>query len=304
MRVLVTGASGLLGTALVRALREHGHTVRRLGRGGDAEHVWDPERGVLPTTATAGLDAVVHLAGAGVAGLWTAGRRRAIRDSRVRGTELLCARLAAQPEPPQALLSASAVGYYGDRADMPLPEDSDSGSGFLAETCLEWERATQPAAQRGVRVVRLRLGVVLSATGGALPRMLPVFRAGLGGRLGNGRQFMSWITLDDAVAVIEHALVTTNLRGAVNVVAPQAVTNAEFTRILARVLGRPAWLPVPALVLRMLLGAMADEMLLASARAVPRQLEATGFRFRAATLEDALRQVLARPARTGAYGGS
>ena len=300
MRVLVTGASGLLGRALVQALREHGHNVRRLGRGGDVEHVWDPERGILPPAASVSLDAVVHLAGASVAGLWTAGRRRAIRDSRVHGTRLLCDCLAAQPEPPPTLLSASAVGYYGDRADMPLPEDSESGTGFLAETCLEWERATQPAAQRGVRVVRLRLGVVLTAAGGALPRMLPVFRAGLGGRLGNGRQFMSWITLDDAVAAMEHALVTTNLRGAVNVVAPQAVTNADFTRTLARVLGRPAWLPVPAPVLRMLLGAMADEMLLASARAVPQQLEATGFRFHAATLEEALRQQLGRPVRTGA----
>lgn len=294
MHVLVTGASGLLGSALVHSLRAQGHSVRRLGRGDRADHVWDPDHGVLPPAAVSGIDAVVHLAGASIAGRWTASRRRAIRDSRIVGTRLLCERLTAQPEPPKTLLSASAVGYYGDRADTPLPEDSESGTGFLAETCLEWERATASAAERGLRVVLLRFGIVLAASGGALPRLLPVFRAGLGGRLGNGRQYMSWILLDDAVAAIEHAL-TTPLRGAVNVVAPEQVTNAMFTRTLARVLGRPALLPVPAPLLRLLLGSMAEETLLASARAVPQVLQAAGFQYRAPTLEAALRQELGQP---------
>ncbi|HZM14827.1 MAG TPA: TIGR01777 family oxidoreductase [Candidatus Krumholzibacteria bacterium] len=303
MQVLVTGASGLLGSALAAALREQGHGVRRLGRGGDVEHVWDPRRGILAASVWDGIEAVAHLAGESVAGFWTPSKKRAIHDSRVLGTKLLCESLAASPQRPRLLLSASAVGFYGDRADAPLTEEDEGGTGFLAETCLEWEGATVAAETAGMRVVRLRFGVVLARGGGMLKPIVPLFRCGLGGRLGDGRQFMSWIALEDAVAAMLHALATTSLRGAVNVVALEPVTNAEFTRTLARVLHRPALLPAPAFALRFLLGAMADDMLLASARVLPRRLLDTGFRHRHPVLEEALRAVL-QPSRARAGGST
>ena len=303
MQVLVTGASGLLGRALVAALRQQGHGVRRLGRGGEVEHVWDSRHGILPASAWDGIEVVAHLAGESVVGFWTGRKMRAIHDSRVLGTKLLCDSLAASPQRPRLLLSASAVGFYGDRADAPLSEEDEGGTGFLAETCVEWEGATAAAETAGMRVVRLRFGVVLARGGGMLKQIVPLFRCGLGGRLGDGRQFMSWIALEDAMAAVLHALATPSLRGAVNVVAPEPVTNGEFTRTLARVLHRPAPLPVPAFALRLLLGAMADDMLLASARVLPRRLLDTGFRHGHPVLEEALRAVL-QPPRSRAGGST
>ncbi len=295
MNVLLTGASGLIGRALTVGLHARGHSVRPLARGGKPEASWDPLRGVLPADVMSGIDAVVHLAGESIAGLWTGAKKRAIRDSRLLGTRLLCTRMAELPRPPSVLVTASAIGYYGDRAEATLTEADESGSGFLAETCLKCESATAPLETLGVRVVRVRFGLVLAADGGILARMVGPFRYGLGGHLGDGRQFMSWVGLEDAVGVLMHVLDTQSLRGAVNAVAPVPVTNAEFTRTLARVLHRPARFHVPAFLLRALFGRMADECVLASARVLPQQLEASGYRFRHPELESALRHVLALP---------
>ena len=251
MNVLVSGSSGLVGSALVAALNADGHRVKRLVRAAvrDAEDEvgWDPAGGVLDPAGLEGLDAVVHLAGENIAsGRWTTAKKARIRDSRVKGTELLCQTLARLDRPPKTLVSTSAVGYYGDRGDEVLTEDSPPGHGFLAEVCEAWEAATEPAAAKGIRVVRLRIGVVLSPRGGALAKMLPAFKMGLGGRIGNGRQYMSWITLDDLVGVIRFALTNNELSGPVNAVSPNPVTNLEFTKTLGRVLHRPTVLPLPA----------------------------------------------------------
>jgi len=257
-RIVVSGASGLVGSALTASLEAAGHHVVRLVRRqvapGAREIAWDPVAGRIDAEALCGLDALVHLAGENIAaGRWTAGRKERIRASRVQGTRLIAEALAGLDRPPRVLVNASAIGFYGDRAGEWMDEDASPGSGFLSDTCAEWERATVPAAEAGVRVVLLRIGVVLSTDGGALPRMLPIFRYGLGGRLGDGRQQMSWIALADLVRVVEHALSDDSLEGVVNAVAPEPVTNAEFTKILAAVLGRPALLPVPAVALRILL---------------------------------------------------
>ncbi|MCS6924294.1 MAG: TIGR01777 family oxidoreductase [Candidatus Binatia bacterium] len=300
MRIVVTGASGLIGSALVPFLTTGGHQVTRLVRSqprpGAAEVQWDPLAGRLEATALEGVDAVVHLAGENVAaGRWTAARKAAIRDSRVRGTQVLCDALARLSRPPRVVVSASAIGYYGDRGDELLREDSAPGAGFLAEVCRAWEAATQPAVQKGIRVVLLRFGVVLSPAGGALAKMLLPFKIGLGGVVGSGKQYMSWIGIDDAVGAIHHVLHTEALQGPVNVVAPHPVTNAEFTATLARVLRRPALVPLPAVAARLVFGEMADALLLASARVEPTRLLATAYSFRHATLEDALRHVLGMP---------
>lgn len=238
-------------------------------------------------------DAFVHLAGENIAaGRWTRARKARIRDSRVKVTRRLCESLAGLSQPPKVLVSASAVGYYGDRGEEVLTEESPAGMGFLSEVCRGWEAACEPAVQKGIRVVNLRTGMVLSAAGGVLPRMLLPFRMGLGGRIGSGRQFMSWIDLDDLVGVIFHALTCDTLAGPVNAVAPNPVINLEFTRTLGRVLRRPTFFCVPAWALRLALGEMADELLLASARVAPARLAASGYVFRYPELEGALRHVL------------
>jgi hypothetical protein len=299
-RVALTGASGLVGSALAAYLSTGGHRVVRLVRRdpdpGAAEIGWDPASGRIDRAGLEGLDAVVHLAGENIAsGRWNEARKRRIRESRVRGTRLLAEALASLERPPRVLVSASAIGFYGDRGDERLLEESASGTGFLPEVCREWEAATGAAEDRGVRVVHLRIGIVLSPAGGALRAMLLPFRLGLGGKIGSGRQFLSWISLDDLVGAIHHSIETESLRGAVNAVAPHPVTNGEFTRTLGRVLRRPTVLRVPAFAARLALGEMAQDLLLASMHAEPGRLAATGYRFRDPDLEGALRHLLGRP---------
>jgi uncharacterized protein (TIGR01777 family) len=290
--IAVSGASGLVGSALVAFLDAAGHRVRPFVRGAagppGAIH-WDPARGTIDGAALAGVDAVVHLAGESVAGgRWTAARKERIRASRVRGTATIANALVALAPRPAVLVSASAIGYYGDRGEEWLDESSGAGHGFLADVCREWESATEPAARSGIRVVHARIGIVLAEAGGALARMLAPFRLGLGGRLGSGRQFMSWIALDDAIGAIHHALGEPALTGPVNVVGPDPLRNAEFARALGGVLGRPALLPVPGAAVRVLLGAMGRELLLAGARVRPARLLGSGFRFEHAALAGAL----------------
>ena len=298
MNILVTGARGLIGRALVPFLASAGHRVIRLVRSkagsGAGDVAWDPTAGTLDRAAFGGLDAVVHLAGENIFGRWTASKKARIRDSRGRATQLLCESLAQLSPPPRVLVCASAVGYYGDRGAEALREESAPGNSFLAEVCQEWEAATQVATDRGIRVVNLRLGMVLTPAGGALVTMLLPFRLGLGGRFGSGRQFMSWIALDDLLEVVRHALTTEGLRGPVNAVSPNPVTNLEFTRILGRVLSRRTLFPVPGFAAHLVLGEMADALLLASARVDPARLLATGFRFRFPELESALRHLLGK----------
>ncbi|MCK6557020.1 TIGR01777 family oxidoreductase [Candidatus Binatia bacterium] len=299
LHVAVTGASGLIGSALVPFLTTGGHAVTRLVRGarqaaGDNAR-WDPATGAVDVSGRPPLDAVVHLAGENIAGRrWTADVKARVRSSRGNTTRLLCEALARLDRPPRVLVCASAIGFYGDRAADPVDENSAAGDGFLPEVCREWEAATLPAAERGIRVINLRLGVVLTARGGALGKLLLPFQLGVGGRVGDGSQLMSWIGLDDVLGCILHALRTEGLHGPVNAVAPAAATNAEFTRALGRVLGRPTAFPVPAVVARLAFGEMADEMLLASTRVVPARLQASGFVWRHAQLIDALRHTLGR----------
>jgi uncharacterized protein (TIGR01777 family) len=293
MKIVVAGASGLVGTALVAALQRDGHVVHRLVRRAAKtadEITWDPARGEIDRRRIDGVDAVVNLAGENLgAGRWTEARRGRIFRSRIDATRTLVAAMLGVATRPTVFLSASAVGFYGDRGDDVVTESSGPGRGFLPEVCQAWEGAAQRAEEAGVRTVRLRFGVVLAAEGGALAKMLPLFRLGLGGPLGSGRQWMSWISLEDAVGAIRHALRDERVRGPVNVVAPGPVKNADFTRELARAVRRPAFLPAPAWALRFVLGkGMADEALLGSTRAEPRVLERTGYAFRHPTLAAAL----------------
>lgn len=296
--VLIAGASGLVGQALGPWLQGRGYRVRRLVRRpirGDDEVRWDPAAGELAPAALAEVDAVINLAGENLAaGRWTAARREAILRSRVDTTRTLVAAMGRTERRPAVFINASATGIYGDRGDDELTEASAPGSGFLADVCRAWEEPLAEVAQLGIRTIALRLGVVLTPQGGALAKMLPAFRAGVGGRLGHGRQWMSWITLDDLLGVIGHGLTHPACAGPVNAVAPQSVTNAVFTAALGRVLRRPTVLPVPAFVLRLLFGQMADEALLSSTRAVPKTLLDTGFKFRQGEIEPALRQLLGR----------
>jgi len=296
--VAVTGATGFIGSALVARLRAAGMRVRRVTRGGRGREtddiVWDPLRGALSPRDLDGAEAVVNLAGAPIAQRWTPARKRAIRESRVRGTELLVRTLAALERPPRVLVSGSAVCYYGDRGDEPLDEASAPGTDFLAEVAREWEASAGPAREAGVRVVLLRTGIVLGAHGGALDRLLAPFRLGLGGRIGSGRQWTSWIALDDELGAIEHALATDGLHGPANLVSPNPVTNAELAATLGHVLGRPAALPAPAFAVELAFGEMARTTILAGQRAYPGALLRTGFHFRHPTLEQALRFELAR----------
>lgn len=299
MKVLVTGSTGLIGSALVPFLAARGHEVVRLVRSqpqpGEAEVHWDPAAGRIDVAGLEGLDAVIHLAGENIAaGRWTAARKARIRDSRVQGTRLLAETLARLSRPPKVLVCASAVGYYGDRGDDLLREDSPPGQGFLADLCQEWEAASEPAAPQGLRVVRVRIGIVLTPRGGALKQMLLPFRMGLGGKIGSGKQYTSWIAFDDLLAAFSHALTNDSLAGAVNAVAPHAVTNREFTKTLGRVLRRPTVFPLPAFAARLAFGKMADELLLAGARIEPTRLLASGFLFRFPELEGALRHLLGK----------
>ncbi len=298
MHIAVTGSSGLVGSAVVPFLTAGGHRVTRLVRGrpaGEGEAGWDPTAGVPDVSRLEGVEGVVHLAGESIAaGRWTPERKNAIRRSRVEGTCRLCEVLAKLARRPKVLVSASAVGFYGDRRDENLTEDSSPGQDFLAQVCREWEAATEPASKASVRVVHLRFGMILSPAGGALKKMLLPFRMGAGGRIGSGAQFMSWIGIDDAVGAIHHALSAESLKGPVNAVAPTPVTNIEFTRTLARVVSRPALIPMPAFAARLAFGEMADALLLASQRVMPTRLQGSGYRFRYPELESTLRHLLDR----------
>ncbi len=292
MRVVVSGSSGLIGRSLLAGLRARGDEVTALVRRPPAagEARWDPATGSIDAGALEGAGAVVNLAGAGIGDKrWSAARRHEILSSRVQGTTLLARTVAEIAHPPTVLVNASAVGFYGDRGDEELTEASSGGRGFLAEVCAAWEDATEPAARAGVRVVRLRSGVVLSAHGGALARQLPLFRLGVGGRLGTGRQWLSWISLSDEVRAILHALDESALEGPVNATAPEPVTNRVFTHALGRALHRPSVCAVPAFALRVALGPdLASEMVLAGQRVLPTKLTATGFTFDHAAIEAAL----------------
>ena len=297
MKIVMTGSSGLIGSALLPLLTGEGHQVVRLVRRptapGEEAAVWDPDAGKLELSALDQTDAVVHLAGENIgAARWTEERKTRIRESRVRGTRLLSESLARLAIPPRVLVSASAVGFYGSRDDEVLTEESSPGSGFLAEVCKEWEAGTDPARQKGIRVLNLRTGMVLSGKGGALTAMLPAFKMGAGGKLGDGRQFVSWIAIDDLTRAIAHALTHESLSGPVNAVSPSPVRNVEFTETLGKVLGRPTFLSMSAPVVRLIFGEMADALLLASACAQPRRLLDTGFTFQFPDLEAALRQAL------------
>ena len=290
MKILVTGASGLVGTALLPALKAAGHEVYRLVRSAADRAAnginWNPSEGTIDAASLEGMEAAIHLAGENIAeGRWTDEKKRRIRESRVKGTRLLSETLAGLEQKPHTLLSASATGFYGDRGDELLTEQSASGKDFLAEVCREWELETQPAAQSGMRVVNLRFGVILSAEGGALKKMLTPFKLGVGGKIGSGRQYMSWIGIDDAVGAILFALETETLRGPVNVVSPQPVTNLEFTKTLGRVLSRPTIFSVPEFAARLAFGEVADALLLSSTRVVPLRLKEAGYQFKYPELE-------------------
>jgi hypothetical protein len=300
VRVVVSGSSGLIGRALVEQVRRHGHEVVTLVRraAGQGEVQWDPESGWIDPGALERADAVVNLSGAGIGDRrWSAARRNVIVSSRVASTELLARTAAGLDHAPEVLLNASAVGYYGTRGgDAELTEDSPAGDGYLAELCVAWENATEAAERAGVRVIRWRSGVVLSPSGGALARMLPLFRLGLGGVLGSGSQWLSWISLYDEVHAMLYALAQTDLRGPVNGCAPNPVTNREFTRTLGYLLHRPTIAAVPRLVLEAVLGRdLAAEVPLASQRAVPARLTAAGYHFEHPTVAEALEAAVAAP---------
>ncbi len=299
-RVLVSGASGLIGSALVPALKAGGAQVVGLERSaGTRKHaadeeeriVWDPVNPLAPETVS-GFDGVIHLAGETIMGRWTDGKKAKIRNSRVTSTTNLAGALAEAEDKPDVFICASAIGYYGNRGDEILREESAAGAGFLPEVCRQWEAATKTAFDAGVRTVNLRTGVVLSAKGGALKAMLTPFKFGLGGRVGNGHQWMSWIDLQDMVAAILHILKTDLLQGPVNMVAPRPVTNAEFTKTLAGVLSRPAIFPVPAFAAKLAFGEMAEELLLGSQRVEPAKLIASGYPFRFRELKASLESIV------------
>jgi uncharacterized protein (TIGR01777 family) len=305
MNVLVSGSSGLVGSALVSLLTADGHHVLRLVRPPartDATAIlWDPVAGTVDASRLEGIEAVVHLAGENIgAGRWTAMKKARLRDSRVKGTRLIAEAVAKLATPPRVLVCASAIGFYGDRGEEVLDENSPgAGLGFAAELCRERERAAEAALEKGIRVAFHRFGVVLSPKSGALAKIVPLFQKRLGGRVSHGRQYMSWIALDDAVGSLHHVLFHPELHGPVNAVAPNPVTNREFTNVLGRVLDRPTWFTKPAFLMRLALGEMADELLLGSIRVLPRRLLATGYRFRYPNLEDALRYLLDRPLSRG-----
>ncbi|HMD86305.1 MAG TPA: TIGR01777 family oxidoreductase [Terriglobia bacterium] len=298
MRILLTGSSGLIGHALLTFLTADGHKVVCLTRSetpARGRHIsWDPVAGIIDAKDLEDFDAVVHLAGESIVGRWTPEKKARILESRVKGTRLLCESLAHLRSRPIVLVSASAIGFYGDRGDRVLDEESSAGSLFLSEVAKAWEAATEPARRNGIRVVNLRIGFVLSKAGGGLAAMLLPFKLGIGGRVGSGRQYLSWIAIDDVVGAISHAILSDALHGPVNAVAPDPVTNREFTKTLGRVLWRPTFFPLPAFAARMVMGEMADELLLASTRVEPKRLLASGYEFKFPQLPDALRHVLGK----------
>jgi uncharacterized protein (TIGR01777 family) len=298
MEIAVTGAHGLIGSALIAKLEQSGHRVARMVRTqpppDSPDIFWDPEKAYVDNTKLSGKDAVVHLAGETISKRWTPDQKRSIQWSRTRGTQLIAEAVRQAAIPPKVLISASAIGYYGDRGSEMLRETSAPGTGFLAEVCRDWEASTEVASRAGIRVVHLRTGIVLSKKGGALAQMLPPFRAGFGGVVGSGKQYMSWIALDDHIAAIVHTIQTHSLRGAVNLVAPNAATNRQFTKTLGKVLGRPTIFPLPGFAVRLIFGEMGKELLLSSQRVEPVQLLTSGFSFKYPQLEPALRHVLSQ----------
>ena len=296
MDVLVSGSTGLIGTALVPSLEERGHRVVRLVRsgGGGRDSVrWDPSAGTIEADRLEGIDAVVHLAGESIAsGRWTAQKKARIMESRKAGTKLLAEAIAGLGTPPRVMISTSAIGYYGDRGNELLRETSEPGGLFLSKVCVEWEAAADPAREAGIRVVHPRIGIVLTLKGGALRQTLPIFKLGLGGKIGSGRQYWAWVSLDDVVGSTVFAMENDSLEGPVNVVAPNPPTNAEYTKVLGRVLNRPTIFPLPAPAARLMLGEVADELLLPSARVEPAKLKEAGYEYRHPELEGAFRHLL------------
>ncbi|HEX5884609.1 MAG TPA: TIGR01777 family oxidoreductase [Pyrinomonadaceae bacterium] len=296
MRILITGSHGLVGEALIKSLTTDAHEIVRLvrrGRSGASEIEWHPNQGRIDAEQLEGFDVVVHLAGENIAsGRWTEEKKRAIRESRVKGTSLLSESLARLSRPPSVFLSASAIGYYGDRGDEVLTEHSGPGDGFLPSVCIEWENATKPAIEKGIRTVNTRFGIILDRKEGALAKMLPPFQMGIGGKVGNGKQWMSWIALDDVVGGLKFLMTETPVNGPVNFVAPNAVTNAEFTKVLGRVLSRPTFFPVPAFGARLAFGEMADALLLSSQKVKPGVLQEKGFSYKWPMLEPVLKHLL------------
>ena len=297
MKIVISGASGLIGTQLVAKLSSSGHEVVRLVRRSPkpGEIQWNPKSGTLDAAALEGVDAVIHLSGAGIGDRrWTDGYRKEILDSRTATTALLATTMASLSRKPSVFLSGSAIGIYGARNDEQLTEVSTHGTGFLAEVCEQWEAAAKPAVDTGIRTVYLRTGIVLSPKGGALKKLLPLFKLGVGGKFGNGKQWQSWISIDDEIGAIEH-LLTANVSGAVNLTAPNPVTNAEFTKVLASVLKRPAIVPVPTFAPKILLGGeLADALLFTGQRVIPAALNASGYMFKHTTIESAFRSLLSK----------
>ncbi len=293
MKILITGASGFIGQALIKHLTSQNHQVLTLVRGVPTqknEIAWQPSAQTIDAKRLNGLDAAIHLAGENIAGgRWSKDRKNRIRSSRIDGTHLLAKTLAQCPNPPSVLISASAIGYYGDRGDDMLSEDSTPGTGFLPEVALAWEEATQPAIKAGIRTIWIRIGMVLDAQGGALAKMLLPFKFGLGGQIGSGAQYMSWITRDDLISAMCYLIQNNTLSGPFNAVSPHPVTNREFAKTLGHVLKRPTFFPVPAFVAKMALGEMAEALLLSSTRVLPTRLQKAGFTFNYPTLESALR---------------
>ena len=301
MKLLISGSHGLVGKALVKSLEAKGHEIFRLVRrapNSDSEIEWSPDRYSIALARLEGFDLVVHLAGESIAsGRWDEEKKRKIRESRVKGTKLLSDALANLARPPKTLISASAIGYYGNRGDEVLTETSPPGDDFLASVCVEWENATAHATEKGIRVVNTRFGVILDSEGGALVKMLTPFRMGVGGKIGSGKQWMSWIALDDVVGAIRWAVMNESLQGPLNFVAPHPVSNAEFTKALGRALSRPTFFPIPAFAARLVFGEMADALLLSSQRVNAKRLKESGYQFLYPQLDGALRHVLSGDAK-------
>lgn len=299
MKILVSGSHGLVGKALIKSLTNDGHEIVRLVRhersAGALEIEWHPDQGRIDAQHLEGFDAVVHLAGESIAaGRWTDDRKREILESRTKGTSLLSESLARLSRPPSVFVSASAIGYYGDRDDELLTETSAPGTDFLAGVCVQWEAAAQPAVDKGIRTVFARFGIILDTNGGALAKMLPPFRMGIGGKVGDGKQWMSWIALDDVIGALKFLIADNSVHGPVNIVAPNPVTNGTFTKSLGRTLSRPTLFPVPAFGARLAFGEMADALLLSSQKVKPSVLEDKGFLFNWPTLEPALKHILSK----------